>query len=151
MRELTIDDALKIKRPALGDTIPLSLWRILRLVVMPKVFGKDAGQWDRKLGLEFGALLDVEAPDDIIKAINDTQIGLCNPLEQKGGFYAIEFTECFTCSGIEPPVGKPICDFEAAIIEGCFLKMGMKVESVRETKCMGGLGDEVCRIEVNAG
>ena len=115
---------------------------------MPKVFGGKTEEWDRKLGMEMGSLLAVESPEDIIKAIADAQIGICGPLENKGKFYAIELTECFTCSGIEPPVGKPICDFEAAIIEGAFRKIGMAAESVKETKCIGGLGDEVCRIEV---
>ena len=148
MYKISVKQATMVKRPVLGETIPISLWRLLRLVAMPKAFGNKAEELDRQLGLEMAKLLNVKKPEDIIQAINDTQIGICNPLEQKKGFYAIEFTECFTCSGITPAIGQAICDFEVAIIEGAFLKLGEKVKEIKETKCMGGLGDKVCRIEV---
>ena len=148
MKDIAVQDALKVSRPVLGENIPISLWRLLRLVAMPKAFGKDAKMLDRKLGLEMGKLLNVKEPGDIITAINNAQIGICNPLEAGPGFYAVEFTECFTCSGITPAVGEAICDFEVAIIEGAFEKIGIKCKELKETKCMGGLGDNVCRIEV---
>ena len=148
IKPISAEDALKVKRPVLGENIPIALWRLLRLVAMPKAFGKDAEVLTRKLGLEMGALLNVKKPEDIIDAINNAQIGICNPLEKEKGFYAIEFTECFTCSGIKPAIGRAICDFEVALIEGAFQKMKMNVSAIEETKCMGGLGDQVCRVEV---
>ena len=148
MKSITQKQALMVKRPVLGENIPISLWRLLRLVAMPRAFGKDAADIDRRMGLEMGKLLNVKKPEDIIDAINNSQIGICNPLEKKKNFYAVEFTECFTCSGIEPKVGEVICDFEVAIIEGALNKIGIKIKQITETKCMGGLGDNVCRIEV---
>ena len=148
MKEISVKQALMVRRPVLGDTIPISLWRLLRLVAMPRAFGKQAAKLDRKLGIEVGKLLSVKEPEDIIDAINNAQIGICNPIEKGPGFYAIEFTECFTCSGIEPAIGEAICDFEVAIIEGALTKIGVNIESIKETKCMGGLGDPVCRVDV---
>lgn len=97
-----------------------------------------------------GKLLNVKKPTDIIDAINNARIGICNPLEKNGNTFSIEFTECFTCSGIEPIVGKAICGFEVAMLEGAFIKMGYKISKAKETKCMGGLGDTVCRVEIDA-
>jgi len=141
-------DLMNVNRPVLGDKIPISLWRLLRLVAMPKAFGEKTTELDYKLGYEMGNLLSVKKPKDLVKAINDAQIGICNPLEHKDQNFAIEFTECFTCSGIYPPVGKAICDFEVALVVGAFEKMGYKVKKSAETKCMGGLGDDVCRVEI---
>jgi predicted hydrocarbon binding protein len=148
MKSISPKDAMKVSRPVLGDTIPISLWRLLRLVAMPKVFGMETAEIDEKLGKEIGKLLSINKPEDIIDAIDNAQIGICNPMEKGENFYAIEFTECFTCSGITPAVGEPICDFEVAIIEGAFEKLGIKVKEAKETKCIGGLGDKVCRVEV---
>ena len=148
MRKISIKDVLKINRPVLGDRIPLAFWRILRLIAMPRVLGKKTEAFNKKVGNEIGKIFAVKTPEEIVTAITTSQIGICNPLEKKKGMYAIEFKECFTCSGITPPIGKPICDLEAAIIEGAFKKIGVKVKKVQETKCMGGLGDDVCRIEV---
>ena len=149
MKQISVKQAMMVNRPVLGDSIPVSLWRLLRLVAMPKAFGEKFKEVEWKLGLEMGALLNVKKPEDIIDAINSAQIGICNPLEKKKGFYAIEFTECFTCSGIKPAIGTAICGFEVALISGAFQKMGKKIINIAETKCMGGLGDNVCRIEVN--
>ena len=147
-REISISDTLKIKRPVLGDNLPIAFWRLLRLIAIPKVFNKDTSKINRKIGIELGRVLAVKNPEDILDAIINAQIGVPNPLEKKDGNYAIEFTECVTCSGITPPVGEAICDLEVGIIEGAFEKIGMHVADAQETKCIGGLGDKVCRIEV---
>lgn len=148
MKPLEAEQVMKVNRPVLGDKIPLSLWRLLRLVAMPKAFGEKTAEMDYKLGYEMGKLLAVKKPEDVVDAINNAQIGICNPLEVKDNFVALEFTECFTCSGISPAVGKPICDFEVALAVGAVEKLGMKVLEAKETKCMGGLGDDVCRVEL---
>ena len=148
MEPIPAEQAMKVNSPVLGDNIPLSLWRLLRLVVMPKAFGEQTAEMDYKLGYEMGKLLAVQKPQDIIEAINNAQIGICNPIEQKENFIAVEFTECFTCSGISPAIGRAICDFEVAIVVGALEKIGIQVDDAKETKCMGGLGDDVCRVEV---
>src|SRR3989344_8598014 len=147
MKAISVNQALRIDRPTLGKTIPLSLWRLLRLVAMPRAMGEDAVELDRKIGLEFGYLLKIEKHEDISNAINRAKIGVCKPMEKNKNTYALEFTECFTCSGINPIVGEPICNFEAAIVEAALKRLGETIIEVKETKCSCGLGDKVCRIE----
>jgi len=148
MKEISVKQLLMIQRPTLGDHIPISFWRLIRLIAMPRALGDKTTEINRNIGLEMGKLLNVKKPEDIIDAINNSQIGLCNPLEKKAGFYAIEFKECLTCSGIKPTLGRAICDFEVAIIEGAMNKLKVKITEIKETKCIGGLGDNVCRIEI---
>jgi predicted hydrocarbon binding protein len=118
------------------------------MVAMPEVFGKDAAKINRQIGVEAGKVLTMAVPEDIVKEIRRLRIGVCRPLETTENSYAVEFTECLTCSGITPPLGAAICDLEMGIVEGAFRKIGINIESIEETKCIGGLGDDVCRIEV---
>ncbi|MEK7494213.1 MAG: V4R domain-containing protein, partial [Patescibacteria group bacterium] len=57
-------------------------------------------------------------------------------------------SECLTCDGISPPIGRAICQLEAGIVAGALetIYPGRKALG-EETKCIGGLGDDVCLIE----
>jgi predicted hydrocarbon binding protein len=148
IRKPSVDEALQVLRPVLGDKIPVTFWRILRVIAMPEVFGENTFDINRAIGMEMSKTLNVKVPEDIVKEIRRLRIGVCHPLEKTDDSYAIEFTECLTCSGITPAVGAAMCDLEAGIVEGAFKELGINVEKAQETKCIGGLGDDVCRIEV---
>ena len=47
-QEIKVENAIRVSRPILGETIPISLWRLLRLVAMPRAFGEQAEELDRR-------------------------------------------------------------------------------------------------------
>jgi len=147
MKDVPVADAVKILRQNLGDAMPLSYWRLVRLVAISRAFGNSSDDVLDKLGKEIGKLLAVKTAEDIVVALEDAQVGIGNPLEVRTGFYAFEFKECCTCAGVDPLVGQPMCDMELAMIQGALEKIGIDVVGAKETKCIGGLGDPVCRFE----
>lgn len=148
-RELTKKDTGTVYRPTLGGNFDISLWRTFILRGLPEVLGDASKETAFKIGYKLGELLEVKTAQDIVRAILDMKIGMTNPIEEREGFIGVEFAECVTCSGINPPVGETVCDFEVGIVVGAVEKgLGKKVTEKAETLCIGGLGDEVCRVEV---
>jgi predicted hydrocarbon binding protein len=148
-RQLTIEDVSKVRRPKLGPNYPVSFWRLVSLIAMPEVLGAQSPEIAYKLGYKIGEKVGIKSGQEIADVILGSGIGVTNPIEEREDFYAVEFSECFTCSGITPPAGIPLCHFEVGFVAGAVEKgLKKKIITIAETKCIGGLGHDVCRVEV---
>lgn len=147
--KLKIEQVSRVARPSLGTKMSVALWRTVTMVVMPDIYGKKSTKELYKIGYRVGELLTIKSIDDIALTIFRNGIGVVESIKDIKGVIIVDYYECMSCSGIAPPVGRPLCFFEkgltAGIIEGRLKKKILKLE---ETKCIGGFGDVMCRIEV---
>jgi len=73
MKDVPVADAVKILRQNLGDAMPLSYWRLVRLVAISRAFGNSSDDVLDKLGKEIGKLLAV-AFDDVHLQVQDFNV-----------------------------------------------------------------------------
>lgn len=146
-KKLNIND-LSPERPTIGDDVSVILWRLIRVVGLHQLLGEDAPETSYFIGKNIGRMLEVKSADELLKKLVDLKIGKLDFAVNTDEAVHINISECVTCSGIKPPLGKAICQLETGIIAGALehIHQGKKVIS-KETKCIGGLGDEVCKIE----
>ncbi len=147
-KEITLKKILSPVRPTLGNEMSVVPWRILRILGLKKVFPGITDAIVYRTGKEIGKSLDVSTAEELLKLINSLKIGIVKVVEQKENKIIIDVEECVSCSGIDP-TGAPMCFFEGGLIAGGLEKVLNKPVTVKETKCMGGFGDEVCRFEAN--
>ncbi len=144
--DLKISDLLP-DRPTVGNDIPVILWRLIRLVGLYNILGEEAQEVSYFTGKNIGQMLEIKNIDEIYKLLTDLKIGKIDFFSAPNLVH-VSIQECFTCSGITPPLGRPICHLESGIIAGALenIYKEKKIFS-EETKCIGGLGDKVCLIE----
>ena len=146
-KKLNINDLLP-ERPTIGDEVSVVLWRLVRIVGLYHLLGEDAPETAYFIGKDIGQALGIKSAPELLKKMTELKIGKMNFIVNTPETVHISISECATCSGIKPPLGKPICQLEAGIIAGALETIYPGKKSVgRETKCIGGLGDEFCRIE----
>ena len=156
-----VGDAVK-GRPTLGPTVPISMFRAMRLLGMMQ--GLDALIGDastlvyssgREVGRSIGAQLAEAARGDlgtfvelVVKKLADLGVGRVSLAEARpeDGYLLVDVDECITCSGMDP-IGKRICHFEAGMISSIIEAFTRKTNNVIETKC-NGTGDGVCQFAV---
>ncbi|MEK9154838.1 MAG: DUF2507 domain-containing protein [Patescibacteria group bacterium] len=145
--ELDIGQLLPL-RPTMGDSVPVLLWRLIRISGLHKVFEEETPTMSYFIGKHIGEMLKVDNLENLKDKLADLKIGKINFIVNSDDNVEFEIAECITCSGITPPLGRPICQLEAGIIAGALenIYLGKKVVS-EETKCIGGLGDKTCVIE----
>ena len=144
---MKIED-LKPERPTVGNEIPALLWRLIRIVGMHFVLGDETPTAVYFVGKKIGGLLGVRSTEELQKTLTELKIGKLKILAETPEFFQIAVGECVTCAGIHPPLGKAICQLETGIVAGALEHIHQDKKVIgKETKCMGGLGDEVCLIE----
>ncbi len=153
-----IDQISQVKRPLLGEDIPILVFRAFRVFV--GLHGMDimgekgmtaliqnAG---RELGKELGETLKHEDLDKylmrVIDFVRDAKIGLLVPVEVNQERMVLQLDECITCSGM-PNIGKKICQFEVGIVAGLVESYLHKRVKAYETKCNAN-GDNICEVNV---
>ena len=144
-KELTIDDISKIQRPTLGNTLPIPVFRILRVIALPAILENSAGPMLYSSGKFIGSQLELETVEELLKIIEDYGIGVAKILEQAEQKIVVQVDECASCSGL-PNVGQFICDFEGGFISGALEKILRKRITTTEVKCWAN-GDETCVFE----
>ncbi|MBI5208704.1 MAG: 4-vinyl reductase [Elusimicrobia bacterium] len=152
-------------RPTLGPTIPVDLFRALRLIGVMEgledTIGKESASLvyssGKYLGYGLGKAIMEQTGRDLTRyaealtaKLKELGVGLLSILELKldEGIVRFQVDECVTCAGM-PVVGRAVCHFEAGFIGGLmevFLGGGRKCH-VKETKC-NGMGDGTCEFEV---
>ena len=144
-KELVIADAFAIQRPTLGDTLPIPVFRLMRILALPALLGESAGPMLYTAGKTIGAQLELKNTEDLLKTIKDLKIGVPKVLEQTERRIIVQVDECVSCSGL-PNIGKFVCDFEGGIIAGALEKILGKTVKATEVKCWAN-GDETCVFE----
>ena len=145
--QLQLEDIQVADRPTLGDHVSLSLFRFVRIHVLREVLGSRLSSAILyQSGKQIARKMQFQQVEDILVTLTSFLTGHLAIICQDEESIIIEEDECATCAGI-PPVGEPICHFEAGFIAGGLEQvLGTPLE-VRETKCWG-TGDRVCRFEV---
>lgn len=146
-KDLTVAGLLP-NRPTVGNDMSVVLWRLVRLVGMYDLLGEETETVAYFTGKKIGGMLEAESMDALCKKLADMKIGTLAVSADTPDFVRVSIKECLTCSGITPPLGKPVCHLEAGIVAGALehLYAGKKVSGT-ETKCIGGLGDDECLME----
>ena len=156
-----MDALTHVNRPELGDSIPVSVFRVFRQ--FSAHYGEDilgengvrtvfthAG---RQLGLDIGQQLYTEDLTEYLtkvkKFIYDSNIGILKLVENEStdDKMVLQLDECVTCAGM-PSIGKKICYFEVGLVAGIVETFTKKNVHAYETKCNAN-GDDCCEVTVD--
>lgn len=145
-KDLSISDLMP-NRPTVGNDTSVILWRLIRLVGFYDVMGDEAETAAYFIGKKIGKMFKAKNTDELRQQLMDFKIGKLE-FQADANSVRVSIGECLTCAGITPPLGRPICSLEAGLMAGALENIyeGKKV-SVKETKCVGGLGDDACVME----
>jgi predicted hydrocarbon binding protein len=149
-----------VSRPELGNTIPVSVFRVFRQ--FSAHYGEDilgekgvrsvftyAG---RELGMDIGQQLYTEDLSEYLtrvkKYVFDSSIGILTLAEDLStdDKMVLQLGECVTCAGM-PNIGQKICFFEVGLVAGIVETFTKKEVFAYETKCNAN-GDDCCEVTV---
>ncbi|WP_042355981.1 V4R domain-containing protein [Bacillus rubiinfantis] len=142
----TYEDMKKINRKKLGDTVPLELFRSLRLIGMYQGLPLNGKNTTVTVGRKIGLSLPVQSIEDVLAFFKELRIGIPTVLESKDNEYLVKIDDCF-CKGLPVHEGKKVCDLEGAILEGAISRFYDGKVMVREEKCNVS-GDSHCEYRV---
>ena len=144
---LDIPAIFQYDRPTLGGTVPVKLYRAVRLLAFREVIGsKISAAILTVSGRSVAQKIGIRSVPELVYTLEDFAVAKTKVREQTDDGMVLVSTECATCSGV-PKVGEPLCYFEAGLIAGGLESVLGNSIKVLETKCWG-LGDRVCRWEV---
>ena len=133
-------------RPTLGGTVPLQLYRAVRLLAFREVLGsKISAAILNVSGRSVARKMEIRSIPELVRTLEDLSVGSPRIEEQTDDHLILTSTECATCSGV-PNIGEALCCFEAGFIAGALEGVLEKPVKVVETQCWG-LGDKICRWE----
>ncbi len=153
-----LDAISQVKRPHLGNDVPLIVFRAFRLftgMYMADIVGEkgtvnllqNAG---RAFGREVGILLKDEKVDRYLERVasyvEENKVGLVIPVEVCDERIVLQLDECITCSGM-PNIGQRICHFEVGFVAGAVEVLSGKRLRAYESKC-NAMGEGVCEVVV---
>lgn len=142
MNLYTFDDMKQINREQLGASVPLELFRSIRLIGMYQGLPLKGKNTTITVGREIGRNLPVKSLEETLKLFEDLKIGIPVILKQNETEIHIAIEDCF-CSGLPPMEGHMVCDLEGAILEGAISTFHDGTVNVREVRCNVN-GDEQC-------
>lgn len=149
-------------RSRLGQSVPVNVFRALRLEGMKEIAGRGANaiiyRGGRNLGVNVGRDLSakLDSPGNlneylaaVVTAFEKLQIGLVGLAGGSfdNGQVFVKVDECVTCAGI-PTIGEAVCHFEGGVIAGIFQHFTGTMVTCKEQECWG-LGNTTCLFEVN--
>lgn len=146
LQDFTFKDMSKIKRPTLGDKVPLELFRAIRLIGMYQGLPMNGRGTTMVVGRKIGESLPVTTIDEFLKLFRGLNIGIPSVIHQDDSTIRIAVDDCF-CEGLPIHEGKHVCDLEGAIMEGAIGKILNKTISSKEYKCNIN-GDDRCEYEL---
>lgn len=142
MELFTYDDMKKIDRSTLGNTIPLELFRSVRLIGMYQGLPMNGKNTTIAVGRKIGQSLPVTTMEEALGMFKDLKIGIPTIIDSKENEYHIKIEDCF-CKGLPVHPGNMTCDLEGAILEGAVSSLFDRRTMVKEVKCNVN-GDEHC-------
>jgi uncharacterized protein len=146
MKEYTLQEIKSIARPILGEEVPLSLFRILRIIGMRSLLGESSGQTLYVMGKSVGNMLGADTMEALKKTINDLKIGIPEVEIIDEDHLTVRLYECITCAGF-PFTGEMFCDMESGIIAGLLEKVYGKKAKSTQTKSWSA-GFTFCEFDV---
>lgn len=146
MTTINISNLGNPHRPRLGAEVPLSTFRLLRLVGMPTIFGDSAGPALYVTGKSIGRQLDLRSLDDFLRFLERQKIGIPEVEELDSNNLIVRVGECMTCSGL-PDIGQFVCHFESGLIAGALENIRGRHAKSTQTKGVSH-GDSYCQFEV---
>lgn len=144
MTTFKFEDMKLIHRPHFGKTVPLELFRTIRLIGLNNSLPMGGKSTTSVVGRGIGQSLPVTSVEDILDTFENLSIGKPTVIENTERKIIIKMDECF-CSGL-PNSSQLVCDLEGSILEGALHKVLDKNVKVRETKCNVN-GDTHCEYE----
>ncbi|MMZ59232.1 V4R domain protein [compost metagenome] len=145
-RDFTFEDLTKISRGRLGNSVPLELYRAIRLIGMYQGLPLKGKGTTLTVGRKIGEELPVESLEELLDMFRDLKVGDPQIILQQENKMHIAVHDCF-CEGLPEIEGSMVCDLEGAIMEGALSKLWNKRVYVKEIKCNVN-GDEHCEYEI---
>lgn len=146
MDHFTFADMKKIKRGKLGNTVPLELFRTIRLIGLYQGLPANGKGTTLTIGRKIGEQLGMNTVEELFQLFEQLKIGIPSITREDAKGMTVSVRDCF-CEGLPVMEGKMVCDLEGAIMEGALTRILDKRVSVREVKC-NVHGDEYCEYEV---
>jgi predicted hydrocarbon binding protein len=146
MKEYTIEDIGHIVRPELGQEVPLSLFRILRIIGMRSILGESSGATLYMMGKNVGNMLEAKDIPNLIDKIKELKIGIPEVEVVDEDHVIVKLYECITCAGFTY-TGEMFCDMESGIIAGLMEKVYGKKAKSTQTKSWSA-GFNYCEFEI---
>jgi signal transduction histidine kinase len=145
---LDIQQIFQYDRPTLGGSVPIELYRAIRLLAFREALGAEMAAAVLKVtGRSVGRKLGVTSVKELVSTLKTFAIGNTEVKVESDDRMVFTSSECATCSGL-PAIGETFCHFEAGIIAGGLETVFGKPVNAVETKCWG-LGDRVCSWEAS--
>ncbi len=146
MKEYGLDDVKKIVRPRLGDEVPLTLFRILRIIGMRSLLGESSGQTLYMMGKSVGTMLGAATLEEFREKIIELKIGIPEVEFIEEDHLVVKLYECITCAGFVF-TGELFCDMESGIIAGLLEKVYGKKAKSTQTKSWS-VGFNYCEFDI---
>ncbi len=146
MKEYTFDDIKTIVRPRLGDEVPLTLFRILRIIGMRSLLGETSGQTLYMMGKSIGNMIGATTLEEFREKIIELKIGIPEPERIEEDHLIVKLYECITCAGFVY-TGELFCDMESGVIAGLLEKVYGKKAKSTQTKSWSS-GFNYCEFDV---
>jgi len=146
MKEYSIDEISKIARPTLGKDIPLSLYRILRIIGMRNILGETAGATLYMMGKQVGNLVGAKDLEEFKEKIRTLKIGIPEIETVDEDRIVVKLYECITCAGFSY-TGEMFCDMESGILAGLLEKVYGKRAKSTQTKSWS-MGYHYCEFDI---
>lgn len=146
VQEFTFDDMKKISRTKMGKSLPIELYRAIRLIGMYQGLPMKGKGTTATVGRKIGESLPVHSLEELLDLFRELKIGDPHVVLEEEHKIHIAVKDCF-CEGLPVMEGNMVCDLEGAIMEGALNKIKDKRVYVREIKCNVN-GDEHCEYEI---
>ena len=146
MKEYSIEEVSRIVRPKLGEDIPLTLYRILRVIGMRNILGETSGATLYMMGKQVGAMIGANDLGEFEKKIKELKVGIPEVRVVDEDHVIIKLYECITCAGFAY-TGEMFCDMESGIIAGLLEAIFKKKAKSTQTKSWS-VGFNYCEFEV---
>lgn len=146
MDYFTFEDMKKIDRKQLGNSVPLELFRTIRLIGLHQGLPMGGKGTTVTLGRKIGENLPVQSLEELLELFEELKIGLPRVTHSDSQIIRVVVEDCF-CKGLPVMDEKMVCDLEGAIMEGALTRIMNRRVAVRETKC-NVHGDEHCEYEI---
>ncbi|MCH1626508.1 V4R domain-containing protein [Ferdinandcohnia quinoae] len=146
MDDFSFEELKNINRKKLSNSVPLELYRAIRLIGMYQGLPMHGKSTTATIGRKIGESLPVNSINEALKLFESLNIGVPTIVDEKENEVIVQVDDCF-CKGLPHKEGHLVCDLEGAILEGAFTKILDKRVRAKETKCNVN-GDSCCEYQV---
>ena len=146
MKDYSIEEISRIVRPELGETVPLVLFRVLRIIGMKSILGETSGAALYMMGKRVGSMFPVRDMDEFHGTLRELKVGIAESIVTDREHITVKLYECITCAGF-PNTGEMFCDMESGIIAGLIESIHGKKARSTQTKSWSA-GFNHCEFEV---